>query len=68
MSLAIEKEDPQILTNLGKSLRSIEVKGITKISKDEWQSVWFYYRIAKTEMFNTLNEQERRKKNDVQKG
>ena len=68
MNLAISKEEPQVLTALGKTLRGIEVKGITKISREEWQTIWFYYRLAKTEMFNTLNEAERRKKNDVQKG
>jgi hypothetical protein len=67
LQLSIESGDSQVLTNLGKILRSVEVKGLTKICKDEWQTVWFYYRICKTEMFNVLNEIERRKKNDVQK-
>jgi len=68
LALAIKEEDGEILTNLGKVLRGIEIKGLTKISKDEWQTVWFYYRMAKGDMFNVLNEIERRKKNDVQKG
>jgi hypothetical protein len=67
LALAIQEEDGQILTKLGKVLRGIEVKGLTKISKDEWQTIWFYYRAAKGEIFNVLNEIERRKKNDAKK-
>lgn len=66
LTLAIKEEDSQVLTNLGKALKGIEVKNKTDMSKDEWETVWFYYRVAKGELFNTLNEIERRKKNDVQ--
>jgi hypothetical protein len=67
LQLSIDSKDSQILTNLGKTLRGVEVKALVKISREEWQTVWFYYRMAKSEMFNILNEMERKKNNDVQK-
>jgi hypothetical protein len=67
LELSIENEDGQLLTNLGKALRGLEVKGLTSISKEEWQTVWFYYRMTKAEMFNVLNKIERKKKNDAKK-
>ena len=67
LSAALESNDSQVLTNLGKTLRNVEVKKLTKISTDEWQTIWFYYRIAKADMFNTFNARERKKNNDVQK-
>lgn len=65
---ALESLDSDILTNLGKTLRNIEIKGLTKILKEEWQVIWFYYRMCKGEIFNMLNKLERKKQNDVQKG
>lgn len=63
LALAIEKENGQTLTDLGKALRKVEVKGLIDISRDEWQTIWFYYRVAKGELFDTLNKIERRRKN-----
>jgi hypothetical protein len=65
---ALESLKPEILTDLGKTLRNIEIKSLTGIIKEEWQTIWFYYRMCKGEIFNMLNKLERKKQNDVKKG
>tara|TARA_Y100000310_G_scaffold345804_1_gene470207 strand:- start:20245 stop:21669 length:1425 start_codon:yes stop_codon:yes gene_type:complete len=65
---ALESSKPEILTDLGKTLRNIEIKSLTGIIKEEWQTIWFYYRMCKGEIFNMLNKLERKKQNDVKKG
>ena len=54
---AIEKDDPEILFRAAKNIKNIEfgrskVKLKEQLSKEEWETVWFYYRILKTNLFN----------------
>ena len=58
---ALSEEDSRTLTNFGKTIKNLEMKGMVLISIDEWKTVWFYYRVMKGSLFIKLAEIKRQK-------